>query len=62
MEDVLEVYHRRHDPARPLFCFDGAAKQPNLNAFEVVPSVRPKSESLSAKNETELVDTLKTYP
>ncbi len=27
MEDVLEVYHRPHDPARPLICFDEAAKQ-----------------------------------
>ena len=62
MEDVLEVYHRPHDPARPLVCFDEVAKQPNLNAFEVVPSVRPKSESLSAKNETEPADTSKTYP
>ena len=27
MEDVLEVYRRPHDPARPLVCFDEAAKQ-----------------------------------
>ena len=27
MEDVLEVYHRPHDPARPLVCLDEAAKQ-----------------------------------
>ena len=27
MEDVLEVYPRSHDPARPLVCFDEAAKQ-----------------------------------
>jgi hypothetical protein len=27
MEDVLEVYPRPHDPARPLVCFDEAAKQ-----------------------------------
>ena len=27
MEDVLAVYHRPHDPARPLVCFDEAAKQ-----------------------------------
>ena len=27
MEDVLEVYHRLHDPARPLVRFDEAAKQ-----------------------------------
>jgi hypothetical protein len=27
MEDVLEVYHRPFDPARPLVCFDEAAKQ-----------------------------------
>ena len=27
MEDVLEVYHRPHDPTRPLVCLDEAAKQ-----------------------------------
>ena len=27
MEDVLEVYHRPFDPARPLVCLDEAAKQ-----------------------------------
>ena len=27
MEDVLEVYHRPHDPRRPLVCFDEASKQ-----------------------------------
>jgi transposase len=27
MEDVLEVYHRPHDPQRPLVCFDEASKQ-----------------------------------
>lgn len=27
MEEVLEVYHRPHDPARPQVCFDEAAKQ-----------------------------------
>lgn len=27
MEDVLEVYHRPHDPARPLVCLDEASKQ-----------------------------------
>lgn len=27
MEDVLEVYHRRHDPARPLVCLDETSKQ-----------------------------------
>ena len=27
MEDVLEVYHRPHDPKRPQVCFDEASKQ-----------------------------------
>ena len=27
MEDVLEVYSRPHDPARPLVCFDETSKQ-----------------------------------
>ncbi len=27
MEDVLEVYHRPHDPMRPLVCFDEGTKQ-----------------------------------
>ena len=27
MEDVLEVYHRPHDPRRPLVCMDEASKQ-----------------------------------
>lgn len=27
MEDVLEVYHRPHDPQRPLVCFDEGSKQ-----------------------------------
>jgi hypothetical protein len=27
MEDVLEVYHRPHDPQRPLICFDEGTKQ-----------------------------------
>ncbi len=27
MEDVLEVYHRPHDPKRPQVCFDEGTKQ-----------------------------------
>ena len=27
MEDVLEVYHRPHDPTRPLVCLDETSKQ-----------------------------------
>ena len=27
MEDVLEVYHRPHDPQRPVVCFDESSKQ-----------------------------------
>ena len=27
MEDILEVYHRPHDPKRPLVCIDEASKQ-----------------------------------
>ena len=28
MEDVLEVYHRPHDPACPVVCLDETSKQP----------------------------------
>lgn len=27
MEDVLEVYTRRHDPNRPMVCLDETSKQ-----------------------------------
>ena len=27
MEDVLEVYHRPHNPRRPLVCLDETSKQ-----------------------------------
>lgn len=27
MENVLEVYHRSHDPLRPVVCMDEASKQ-----------------------------------
>ena len=27
MEDVLEVYHRPHDPSRPVVCVDETSKQ-----------------------------------
>jgi uncharacterized protein YggU (UPF0235/DUF167 family) len=27
MEDVLEVYHRPRDPARPVVCVDETSKQ-----------------------------------
>ena len=27
MEDVLEVYHRPHDPNRPIVCLDETSKQ-----------------------------------
>jgi hypothetical protein len=27
MEDILEVYHRPHDPGRPLICLDETSKQ-----------------------------------
>ena len=27
MEDVLDVYHRPHDPRRPQVCLDEASKQ-----------------------------------
>ena len=27
MEDVLAVYHRRHDPQRPVVCLDECSKQ-----------------------------------
>jgi hypothetical protein len=38
MEDVLEVYHRPYDPARPQVCLDEASKQ---LVGEVVPPIPP---------------------
>lgn len=37
MEDVLEVYHRPFDPARPLVCLDEAAKQLLAEVREPLP-------------------------
>src|SRR6202011_2022397 len=38
MEDVLEVYHRPHDPARPLVCLDETSKQLVAETREPVPA------------------------
>jgi hypothetical protein len=37
MEDVLEVYHRPHDPARPLVCLDETSKQLVAETRQPVP-------------------------
>ena len=37
MEDVLEVYHRPHDPARPQVCLDEASKQLLAEVREPLP-------------------------
>jgi hypothetical protein len=38
MEDVLEVYHRPHDPERPVVCVDESSKQLTKEAREPVPA------------------------
>jgi transposase len=38
MEDVLEVYQRPHDPARPLICFDEGSKQQTKQTRLPLPS------------------------
>ena len=40
MEDVIEVYHRPHDPARPLVCLDETSKQLIAETRQPLP-VRP---------------------
>ena len=40
MEDVLEVYHRPHDPDRPLVCLDETSKQLVAETREPLP-MRP---------------------
>jgi hypothetical protein len=37
MEDTLEVYHRPHDPARPLVCLDETSKQIVAETREPLP-------------------------
>lgn len=37
MEDVLEVYHRPHDPGRPLVCLDETSKQLVTETREPLP-------------------------
>ena len=38
MEDVLEVYHRPHDPDRPLVCLDETSKQLIAETREPIPA------------------------
>jgi len=38
MEDVLEVYHRPHDPNRPLVCFDEGSKQQTKETRRSLPA------------------------
>lgn len=38
MEDVLEVYHRPHDPELPLVCLDEASKQLVIETREPIPA------------------------
>ena len=39
MEDVLEVYHRPHDPERPLVCLDETSKQLVAETRAPIPAV-----------------------
>jgi hypothetical protein len=45
MEDVLEVYHRPHDPERPLVCFDEASKQLVKDTRTPIPAVPGRVET-----------------
>jgi len=38
MEDILDVYHRPHDPKRPLVCIDEASKQQVKETRDPLPS------------------------
>ena len=38
MEDVLEVYHRPHDPERPLVCLDESSKQLIIETRTPIPA------------------------
>jgi hypothetical protein len=38
MEDVLEVYHRPHDPSRPMVCMDECSKQLIAEVREPLPA------------------------
>ena len=38
MEDVLEVYHRPHDPDRPVVCLDEASKQLIIETRAPIPA------------------------
>jgi hypothetical protein len=37
MEDVLELYHRPHDPSRPMVCMDECCKQLIAEVREPLP-------------------------
>jgi hypothetical protein len=39
MEDVLDVYHRPYDPARPQVCIDETSKQLVEHTREIIPAV-----------------------
>jgi hypothetical protein len=38
MEDVLEVYHRPHDPKRPVVCLDETSKQMIVETRAAIPA------------------------
>jgi hypothetical protein len=43
MEDVLEVYHRPHDPDRPVVCLDETSKQLIAETHVPIPANRASS-------------------
>jgi len=49
MEDVLEVYHRPHDPVRPLVCLDEASKQLLAETRKAIAVERGKPKRLDAE-------------
>jgi hypothetical protein len=51
MEDVLEVYHRDYDPARPVLCLDEASKQLLAETRQPVPAAPGRPERIDYEYE-----------
>src|SRR5437588_914819 len=51
MEDVLEVYHRDYDSARPVLCLDEASKQLVAQTRQPVPAAPGRPERIDYEYE-----------
>lgn len=58
MEDVLEVYHRAHDPRRPLVCLDETTKQLVKETRDPLPMESGQPERFDCEYERNGVGTL----